>query len=624
MPQNPHLYRLNVDQKPTSASESYLLENPTFLESISPPQTQSSYRSSAAGNQSQDHYLRKIGSFRNRVRNILLPIVRWETPILGRLQRRVRHPILDLYFIQSANLGSHTFYVLLLPISFWFGYPEFGRILVFVLAAGVYLTNFLKDYCCLPRPLSPPLHRLTMSKDAALEYGFPSTHTANAVSVSLLVSYCLSTTASTTDGNTHWPSSTIFFFLHGLNILYIISLVIGRIYCGMHGFLDLIGGAIIGAAIFFWGTPIFRHTLSTVIYSDSYMAFIIIPIVLFLVRIHPEPADDCPCFEDSVAFLGVLMGEVLSEWRFFNALKNAPDISYDSSTLRDYGYINCMYIVSKNHYFLSSGDQKPQILIPTQYILRFALGVLMIGIWKSTMKKVLHFVLPPLWRKIEQIGLSMPRRFYVPASQYSDIPNDKIPDKTIKFFSTNEEIDEFKEKEKESDIYLQYEGNKNTENKLKQNRDIKNRYSLSSFKRRQQSNESVGPQSAADIYEVMASQEYHLQRSAVTTKETLNHHNKLGITDFGVKTKDMRKKINLKSEDTVVFEASPDLEGLSEERKFFCKNGEEERVPKDLIAHIIVPRVRYDVEVITKLIVYAGIAWIVICPARYVFALLNI
>jgi len=54
--------------------------------------------------------------------------------------------------------------------------------MVHVLASGVIWSGFIKDMLCLPRPLSPPLHRITMSGSAALEYGFPSTHSTNAVS----------------------------------------------------------------------------------------------------------------------------------------------------------------------------------------------------------------------------------------------------------------------------------------------------------------------------------------------------------------------------------------------------------------------------------------------------------
>lgn len=44
----------------------------------------------------------------------------------------------------------------------------------------------------------------------------------------------------------------------------------------------------------------------------------IIPAILFLVFVHPAPAEDCPCFEDAVAFLAVTMGLVLGH-HFFPA-----------------------------------------------------------------------------------------------------------------------------------------------------------------------------------------------------------------------------------------------------------------------------------------------------------------
>ena len=40
----------------------------------------------------------------------------------------------------------------------------------------------------------------------------------------------------------------------------------------------------------------------------------VIPICLLCVHRHPEPVDDCPCFEDAIAFMSVVMGEFLTRW----------------------------------------------------------------------------------------------------------------------------------------------------------------------------------------------------------------------------------------------------------------------------------------------------------------------
>jgi hypothetical protein len=50
----------------------------------------------------------------------------------------------------------------------------------------------------------------------------------------------------------------------------------------------------------------------------------------------------------------------------------------------------------------------------------------------------------------------------------------------------------------------------------------------------------------------------------------------------------------------------------------------EKRDEKELFSQIKKPRVRYDVEVVTKLVVYAGIPWVVIEVAPLLFDLLGL
>jgi hypothetical protein len=53
--------------------------------------------------------------------------VRWETPYLAYMQDKLRTPTLDSYFAFTANLGTHTFYMVFLPILFWCGYTDVAR-----------------------------------------------------------------------------------------------------------------------------------------------------------------------------------------------------------------------------------------------------------------------------------------------------------------------------------------------------------------------------------------------------------------------------------------------------------------------------------------------------------------
>lgn len=84
---------------------------------------------------------------------------------------------------------------------------------------------------CLPRPLSPPVHRLSMSKSTSLEYGFPSTHSTNSISVALFVVAVTCESVS--------PEARALIKLGA--IVYAGSVVMGRIYCGMHTFTGTLG-----------------------------------------------------------------------------------------------------------------------------------------------------------------------------------------------------------------------------------------------------------------------------------------------------------------------------------------------------------------------------------------------
>ena len=169
---------------------------------------------------------------------------------------------------------------------------------------------------------------------------------------------------------------------------YAISIIAGRLYCGMHGFFDVAIGSMLGAGL----------TLVEVYYVETYERFlnegsfkavsIVILIILVLVRIHPEPADDCPCFDDSVAFAGVVCGIEFGIYHYaqtpFSWNRPVPaTVPYDFQAL---GW--------------------PKVL------LRIVIGVLALFIWRGTMKFILLKLLPPIFRIVERLGLALPRKFF--------------------------------------------------------------------------------------------------------------------------------------------------------------------------------------------------------------------
>lgn len=100
--------------------------------------------------------------------------------------------------------------------------------------------------------------------------------------------------------------------------------------------------------------------------------------------------------------------------------------------------------------------------------------------------------------------------------------------------------------------------------------------------------DSVGPQSAADAYETLAYREKRRResigtsqsRSASVAREVVKYENEMGGGDVDV---------NALVDDNLTHD-----------------DGDEERAEAEVFMKIERPRVRYDVEVVTKLVVYSG------------------
>ena len=263
--------------------------------------------------------------------------------------------------------------------------------MVHILASGVFFSGFIKDMWCLPRPLSPPIQRITMSGSAALEYGFPSTHSTNAVSVAVYALYVLKYEEPQITPTTNN-------LLQIMSYSYATSIILGRVYCGMHGVFDVLIGSVVGAALSLVQC-LYGGLFDTYIHGESVKNVLLVAvIILVLIRIHPEPADDCPCFDDSVAFAGVMIGVEFGNWHYAKTRHawNSPTLGTVPFDLQSMGW-----------------------LVAT---MRIVLGVTIIFAWREMMKPTLLRCLPPLFRIIEKQGLNLPRKFFKQASEYSRIP----------------------------------------------------------------------------------------------------------------------------------------------------------------------------------------------------------
>lgn len=224
-----------------------------------------------------------------------------------------------------------------------------------------------------------------MSPSVSLEYGFPSTHSTNAVSVVVYAVFLLRSASS--DIN-----STLKATLEIASYLYASSIILGRLYCGMHGFLDVLIGGILGALLSVLQC-LYGGDFDNFMFRGSAMApLLLISIILVLVRIHPEPADDCPCFDDSIAFAGVMIGVEGGNWHFART-----------------GYASNIPVPATVPFDLV-------VMGWSKTIARILIGVVVILGWREVMKPALLRYLPPLFRVVESFGLTLPRKFFIQAS----------------------------------------------------------------------------------------------------------------------------------------------------------------------------------------------------------------
>jgi hypothetical protein len=184
-----------------------------------------------------------------------------------------------------------------------------------------------------------------------LEYGFPSTHSTNSVSIALFLFahvYDLAYPSSSTTSPSISPTS--FAILTALLAVYTFSIVFGRLYTAMHSFTDCAFGVLLGTVIWWtyssWaGIPVtfspsglFSFMSPTGADPSTYtiylgrgldldrklwnwtmtggweVPFILVTLCIVLVNQHPQPVDDCPCFEDAIAIASVVFGALLGRW----------------------------------------------------------------------------------------------------------------------------------------------------------------------------------------------------------------------------------------------------------------------------------------------------------------------
>jgi len=245
----------------------------------------------------------------------------------------------------------------------------------------------------------------------------------------------------------------------------------------MHSFTDCLVGVVLGAGLWWVHTdwlgfqlvihsssllyqPILRFGLETIHFPDSEslilyigggfhlgqkleqwvqfggweVPLILIPLTLLAVHKHPQPVDDCPCFEDAIAILSVLMGVFLSHWIvcFTGGVAWAKEMVimpgsgwlFESGKWiqveRNWDDVLVWWSVAAFKMFIGSFILFRKISCPD----RSFIGILTIFAWRLFAKTALHLILPPTFRFLARFFRLPKRRFYTPATEYKSVPSD--------------------------------------------------------------------------------------------------------------------------------------------------------------------------------------------------------
>ncbi|RNF27315.1 putative sphingosine-1-phosphate phosphatase [Trypanosoma conorhini] len=216
---------------------------------------------------------------------------------------------ITIYFNVWSCTGETEFYTAFFPTMAWLGlWPEVLDMAV-LMCLSQYITGTLKDAAGCPRPPCPPVE-LRGRANASKEYGYPSTHASH----SLLFSYSV------------YPFLIRLFPNHPVAcvvacIVFAVNVSFSRLFLGMHWPADMVAGFGLAGLILVSHAAFLRSwvlTIASLATVEVWHYMLALLVVQVLAVSHAAPREFCPCYLDSLRFLGAALGALFGGWAFYS------------------------------------------------------------------------------------------------------------------------------------------------------------------------------------------------------------------------------------------------------------------------------------------------------------------
>ncbi|KAL0480969.1 sphingosine-1-phosphate phosphatase SGPP, partial [Acrasis kona] len=209
---------------------------------------------------------------------------------------KINNWFLYYIFCFGATLGNEITFATFLPFLFWTFDDQLARNEILLWATVAYVGQCMKDVLMLPRPKSPPVHHLEDSYIS--EYGLPSTHAMSAITLSCYLFYFLHTRYEL----------NLWLCVFG-SLLWILITCASRPYLGVHSFLDVYVGLVVGVALSCMVYPVLSMVDGFLVnYGPAFKVLCILTLCIILVLIYPNSKIWTSCYGDTCRIIGACTG----------------------------------------------------------------------------------------------------------------------------------------------------------------------------------------------------------------------------------------------------------------------------------------------------------------------------